>query len=54
MGSMFYVIVFVVFFVVLAAILAIRHHLGERLAKLEKIEQAKKEARNIAESNSGL
>jgi uncharacterized membrane protein YcjF (UPF0283 family) len=54
MDWMFYLIVSVALFVVFAAILAIRYYLNERLAKLERIEEAEEEARNIAESHSGL
>lgn len=54
MHWMFYLVVSVAFFVVLAAILAIRHYLAQRFAKLERMANAEKEARKIAESNSGL
>lgn len=54
MDWMFYLIVSVTLFVVFAVILATRYYLSQRLAKLERMEEAEKEAREIAESNSGL
>ena len=52
---MFYLIVFLVLFGLIATILTVvRFLLGKRLEKTEKKRQMEEEARQIAESNSGL
>ena len=50
----FYVIVLGVLFFGISAMLAIRYLLGMRLEKIEKKRRMEEEARQIAESNSGL
>ena len=50
----FYAIVLGVLFFGISAMLAIRYLLGMRLEKLEKKRRMEEEARQIAESNSGL
>jgi hypothetical protein len=46
--------VFLVLFALIAALLTIRFFLGKRLEKIERKRQMEEEARQIAESNSGL
>jgi hypothetical protein len=50
----FYAIVLGVLFFGISTMLAIRYLLGMRLEKLEKKRRMEEEARQIAESNSGL
>jgi F0F1-type ATP synthase assembly protein I len=55
MDWMSYLIVFLVLFGLIATILTVvRFLLGKRLEKTEKKRQMEEEARQIAESNSGL
>jgi len=54
MDWMFYLYVAVVSFGVMAVILSIRYFLDRRLEKLEKKRRMEEEARQIADSNSGL
>ena len=54
MDWMFYLIVFAVLFSILAVLLSIRILLGRRLEKIEKKRQLEENARQTAESNSGL
>ena len=50
----FYIIVLAVLFLGIALMLAARYLLGQRLEKREKKQRLEEEAREIAESNSGL
>ena len=50
----FYIIVLGVLFFGITAMLAIRYLLSMRLERLEKKQRLEEEARQIAESNSGL
>ena len=54
MDWVFYGIVLGVLFFGISAMLAVRYLLGVRLEKLEKKQRMEEEARQIAESNSGL
>ena len=54
MDWMFYVMVLGVLFFAISAMLAIRYLFGLRLERLEKKQRMEEEARQIAESNSGL
>jgi regulatory protein YycI of two-component signal transduction system YycFG len=54
MDWMFYLTVFLVLFVLIAILLSVRFFLGKRLEKIERKRQMEEEARQIAESNSGL
>ena len=54
MDWMFYLIVFLALFVLIATILTVRFFLGKRLDKIEKKRRMEEEARQIAKSNSGL
>ncbi len=54
MDWMFYLIVFLVLFGLIATILTVRFFLGKRLEMIERKRQTEEEARQIAESNSGL
>ena len=54
MDWMFYLIVFLVLFGLIAMILTVRFFLGKRLEKIERKRRIEGEARQIAESNSGL
>jgi hypothetical protein len=52
MDWMFYLIVFLALFVLIATILTVRFFLGKRLDRIER--KRRMEARQIAKSNSGL
>lgn len=54
MDWMFYLTVFLVMFALIATLLTIRYLMGKRLDKIEKKRQMEEDARQIAESNSGL
>jgi len=54
MDWMFYLTVLGVLFIVIAAMLATRYLLGLRLDRIEKKQKMEEEARQTAESNSGL
>lgn len=54
MDWIFYLIVLGVLFFAISAMLAIPYLFGLRLEKLEKLEKMEEEARQTAESNSGL
>ena len=54
MDWMFYLIVFLALFALIATILTVRFLLAKRLDKIEKKRQMEEEARQLAESNSGL
>lgn len=54
MDWMFYLIVFLVLFALIAILLTIRFFLDKRLEKIEKKRQMEEEARQVAETNSGL
>ena len=54
MDWMFYLIVFLALFSLIATLLSIRFLLGKRLEKMEEKRQMEEEARQTAESNSGL
>ena len=54
MDWMFYLYVAVVLFSVLAVILTIRYFLDRRLEMLEEKRRMEEDARQIADSNSGL
>ena len=54
MDWMFYLMVLGVLFFAISAMLAIRYLFGLRLERLEKKQRMEEEARQIAESNSGL
>jgi flagellar biosynthesis/type III secretory pathway M-ring protein FliF/YscJ len=54
MDWMFYLILLFVLFGFVAVISIVRYVMNRRLEKLEREAQMEKEARQIAESNSGL
>jgi len=54
MDWVFYGIVLGVLFFGISAMLAVRYLLGARLEKLEKKQRMEEEAKQTAESNSGL
>ena len=54
MDWMFYLIVFLVLFALITTLLTIRYFMGKRLEKLERQRQMEEDARQTAESNSGL
>lgn len=54
MDWMFYLMVLGVMFFAISAMLAIPYLFGLRLEKLEKLKKMEEEARQTAESNSGL
>ena len=54
MDWMFYLYVAAVLFSVLAVILSIRYFLDRRLERIEEKQRMEEEARQIADSNSGL
>ena len=54
MDWMFYLMVLGVLFFAISAMLAIRYLFGLRLERLEKMQRMEEEARQTAESNSGL
>jgi len=54
MDWMFYLMVFLVMFALIATLLTIRYFMGKRLEKLERKRQMDEDARQTAESNSGL
>jgi uncharacterized membrane protein YciS (DUF1049 family) len=54
MDWMFYLIVFLMLFALIAILLTARFFLGKRLERIENKRQVEEEARQIAESNSGL
>jgi hypothetical protein len=54
MDWMFYLMVLGVLFFAISAMLAVRYLFGIRLERLEKQQEMEQEARQTAESNSGL
>lgn len=54
MDWMFYLVAFLVSFALITAILTIRYLVGRRLEKYEKKRQLEEDARDTAQSNSGL
>ena len=54
MDWMFYVIVFVVLFSIVALLLSVRIIMNRRLERFEKKRRMEKDARHTAETNSGL
>lgn len=54
MDWMFYLYVFLILFSFVAAILALRFLMNKRIEKHEKKRRMEEEARQIAETNSGL
>ena len=50
----FYLTIFVALFALFVALLTVRFFVGKRLEMLERKRQVEDEARQIAESNSGL
>lgn len=54
MDWMFYLMVFLVMFALIATLLTIRYFMGKRLESLERKRQMEEDARQTAESNSGL
>lgn len=54
MDWMFYLIVFLSLFALISALLTIRYLLSKRLEKIERKRQVEEDARQTAESNSGL
>ena len=54
MDWMFYLIVFLSLFALISALLVLRYLRGKRLEKLERERQMEEDARQTAESNSGL
>ncbi len=50
----FYLIVFLVLFIFVATLVTVRHFIDKRLERIEKKRQMEEEARQTAESNSGL
>lgn len=54
MDWMFYLIVFLVLFALIATLLTVRFFLGKRLEKTESKRQMEEEARQTAKFNSGL
>lgn len=54
MDWMFYLTLLVVLFSIIAVIGSVRYLMNKRLEKLERKQQMEEEARQIAESNSGL
>jgi len=54
MDSFFYIVTFSVFFGLIAIMLVVRRTLNRRLEAIEKKIRAEEEARQIAETNSGL
>lgn len=54
MDSFFYIVTFSVFFGLVAVMLVVRRTLNKRLERIEKKLRMEEEARQIAETNSGL
>ena len=54
MDWMFYLIVFLALFAFIAVLLTIRYLMSKRLEKIERKRQMEEDARQAAESNSGL
>ncbi len=54
MDWMFYLIVFLALFAFVAVLLTIRFLMSKRLEKIERKRQMEEDARQAAESNSGL
>ena len=54
MDSFFYIVTFSVFFGLIAIMLVVRRTLNRRLEAIEKKIRLEEEARQIAETNSGL
>ena len=54
MDWMFYLIVFLALFAFVAVLLTIRYLMSKRLEKIERKRQMEEDARQSAESNSGL
>jgi len=54
MDWMFYLIVFLTLFALITTMLTIRYFMGKRLEKLERKRQMEEDAKQTAESNSGL